>query len=87
MSSQINTANDVYQFVDQLKIKLEKRKNLELVKQLDDALCSGSSGLEILGAIQNILVENIGAIESAIAPNELNALNQVISYVNRVYGR
>jgi hypothetical protein len=87
MSIQIKTANDVYQFVNRLKLKLQASQNVKLAKQLDDALQSGSSGLEVLGAIRKILIENGSLIETVIDLNEIDEINQVIAYINRAYGR
>ena len=65
----ITTANDVYTFVAQLKAQAEKRRNTDLVRELDEALHLGGSGLEILGAIPKTIIENHTKIESLLSSN------------------
>lgn len=83
----ITTANEVYAFIADLKTECEKHGVTDLNDKLDDALCLGSSGLEILGAIRNALVENRAKVESLLGSVGLSKATQVIDFVDRTYGR
>ncbi len=86
-NSQIITSDDVYRFVERLKVQSEKGGLQELATQLDDALHLGSSGLEILGAIRQAVIENRIAIEQMLGPSRKDEAEQVIAFVDRAYGR
>ncbi len=86
-NSQIKTADDVYRFVERLKAQSEKRGPRELATKLDEALHLGSSGLEILGAIRQTIIENRAAIEQMLGSSEKDEAKQVIAFVDRAFGR
>ena len=86
-NSQIKTADDVYRFVERLKVQSEKGGLRELATQLDDALHLGSSGLEILGAIRQTVIENRIAIEQMLGSSGKDETEQVIAFVDRAFGR
>ena len=81
------TANDVNAFVAQLKTEAEKHGKTDFTSELDDALHLGSSGLEILGAIQKTLVENQGEVESLLGSDGCQRATDVIAFVDKAFGR
>ena len=83
----ITTADEVYAFVAELKTECQKHGDTGLANELDDAMCLGSSGLEILGAIRNVLVKNSAAVDSLYGPDRLSKATQVIAFVDRTFGR
>jgi hypothetical protein len=83
----ITTADEVYAFVAQLKAEAEKQGDINFATELDDALCLGSSGLEILGAIRKTLLENRAKVESLLGTEGQNKSAQVIAFVDRAFGR
>ena len=85
--SQIKTADDVYRFVERLKAESERVGRPELVVQLDDAMHLGSSGLEILGAIRQVLLNNRNAIEALLGAVAKTEAEQVINFVDKAFGR
>ena len=72
----MNTTEDVYRFVQRLKAESERQGEVSLASRLDDALNLGSSGLEILGAIERLLGPD-GDVEA----------RQIVSFVDRAFGR
>jgi hypothetical protein len=83
----INNAGDVYKFVERLKVQCQENGKTELCKKLDDALRLGSSGLEIIGAIQQTLKNNYNVIEQLLGSEEKIAIDQVIAFVDKAFGR
>jgi hypothetical protein len=83
----ITTTDEVYAFVAQLKAEAEKRGDTNFAAELDDALCLGSSGLEILGAIRKMLIENRAKVESLLGADGQNKAVQVITFVDKAFGR
>jgi hypothetical protein len=85
--SQINTTEDVYRFVERLKLECIKNGATELLGQLEDALHLGSSGLEILGAIRQAMIDNRITIEQLLGPIGREEISQVVGFVDKAYGR
>jgi hypothetical protein len=85
--STITTAGDVYAFVAQLKTEAEKRGDTDFTTELDDALHLGSSGLEIMGAIRKALIENQFKVESFLGSGGREKAAQVITFVDKAFGR
>ncbi len=83
----ISEANDVYQFVERLKVACRKHNALRLFKELDDALCLGSSGLEILGAIRQAILKNRGEAERLLCEGGKEEIDGVVAFVDRAFGR
>ena len=83
----IMTANDVYAFVAQVRTEAEKRGDADFARKLDEALHLGSSGLEIMGAIRKILIENHAKLESLGGSEARNKTAQVIAFVDKAFGR
>ena len=83
----ITTANEVYAFVTQLKTQAEKHGDADLASKLDDALHLGSSGLEILGAIRETLIENHSQVEALVGSDGWQKAAQVIAFVDKAFGR
>lgn len=83
----ITSANDVYAFVAQLRTEAEKRGDTDFATNVDEALHLGSSGLEIMGAIRKILIENHAKLESFGGSEARNKAAQVIAFVDKAFGR
>jgi hypothetical protein len=83
----INTAEDVYRFVRRLQTEAERQGVSGLAARLDDAVHLGSSGLEILGAIRQVVLENRSAIERLVGPDGDAEARQIVSFVDRAFGR
>jgi hypothetical protein len=87
MTAKINSAGDVYQFVEQVKVASQQRGETGLYEQLNRAMRLGSSGLEILGAVRQTVSENRGEIERLLGPDGGQGVDQVVVFVERVFGR
>jgi hypothetical protein len=85
--SEIRTANDVYEFVEQLKAACLEKGAVELYKQFNDSMRLGSSGLEILGAIRGTIIANRKEIEGILGLGAREDIDHIIVFVNRAYGR
>ena len=84
---QINTTDDVYQFVKRLKDQCSTNSKNELFAQLDDAMRVGSSGLEIMGALQQVIVSNIALIQELLGPEGENEARLIIKFIDKAFGR
>ena len=85
--SKIETTDDVYRFVERLKSECQEHGATELSLKLDDALCLGSSGLEILGAIRHTIISNLTSVERLLGVAGKDEANQVIGFVDKAFGR
>jgi hypothetical protein len=83
----IDSIDDVYRFVEKLKSEAKKGGAEVLVKQLDDALLLGSSGLEILGGIRGVIIEHLQTIEQILGVAGGAQLREIIPFVDKAYGR
>ena len=83
----ITEANDVYQFVERLKAACRKHNAMVLLKEIDDALCLGSSGLEVLGAIRLAILKDRGEAERLLGEGGKGEIDQVLAFVDRAFGR
>ncbi len=83
----ITTANDVYTFVAQLKTQAEKRGDTDFARELDEGLRLGSSGLEVLGAIRQILIENQVKVESLLGSDAWKKATNIVIFVDKAFGR
>jgi hypothetical protein len=81
------TTDDVYMFVDRLKLESLKQGSTHLAKELDDALHMGSSGLEIMGAIRQAILDHHSLIQKLLGPDRLDEANRVVAFVDKAYGR
>lgn len=86
-ASHIKTTDDVYQFVERLKSECQKNGATELFAQLDDSLHLGSSGLEMLGAIRQTIIDNRASIERLLGASGKDEANQVVGFVDSAFGR
>ena len=82
--SKINSADDVYAFVKQLQLRAQKKELQQILRQLDDALNFGGFGLEIIGAIRTVLVEQQALIRQLMPKEEIA---EVVAFVDKAYGR
>ncbi len=87
MAFQIKTADDVYRFVERLKSQCRENGAIDLFAELDDALSLGSSGLEILGAIRQAIINNRASIERLLGAAGKDEANQVVAFVDEAFGR
>jgi hypothetical protein len=83
----ITTTDDVYRFIEQLKAEAERHEDTALVDGLDDALHLGSSGLEILGAIQKTLSDNLSKVEKLLGSDGLTRAKLIVVFVDKAFGR
>lgn len=83
----ITEANDVYQFVERLKVACRQQNAVRLFKELDDAMCLGSSGLEILGAIRQAILKERGEAERLLGEGGKEEIDRVAAFVDRAFGR
>lgn len=61
--------------------------NGELLRQIDNTMHLGSSGLEILGSIRHFLITNRDEISQILGAEAENDMNQIIAFVDSAYGR
>ena len=85
--STISSTGDVYEFVDVLKKESERRGSVSLVARLENALHLGSSGLEILGAVRQVMIENRSEIERCLGNTGIEKANRVIAFIDKAFGR
>src|SRR4051812_844653 len=83
----INDIGDVYQFVGDLRAVAARRGMTALPTQLESALKLGSSALEILGAIREILINNNEQVGRLLGPDGEAQAKQVIAFVDKSFGR
>ena len=83
----MTTSSEFHQFVENLKEKAAEQEERQLWMALHDALNLGSSGLEIVGAIRWILLENEPLVRRLLGGDPQGQLNAAISFVDRAYGR
>jgi len=84
---QINTTDDIYQFVERLKAQCAKRSETGLLTQLNDATHMGSSGLEILGALRQVILANIGLIQELLGSDGENEARLIVRFIDKAFGR
>ena len=84
---QINTADDVYQFVERLKTECERHSANELLECLNSAIRMGSSGLEIMGALRKVLLTNTQSIQKLLGSEAEDQARKVVEFVDRAFGR
>jgi hypothetical protein len=79
----ITTTDQVYDLINRVIREARDAGSDDIAKGLDDAMCLGSSGLEILGAIKNTILAHRNAIEQFLAPSEID---EIVRFVNRTFG-
>lgn len=83
----INKVEDVFRFADHLKSECERSGETGLAEQIDDAMHLGSSTLEILGALRQIILGNAASIHQLLGEAGNAEADQVVEFVNKAYGR
>jgi anti-anti-sigma regulatory factor len=83
----IQTANDVYQFVEELERACKENPAPELLLKIENAMNLGSSALEILGAIRETVVNNRPEVERLLGSERSKSVDGVIAFVDRAFGR
>lgn len=83
----IVSVDDVYRFVDLIQVVCKQKSAAELDMKFSNALKLRSSGLEILGAVRQTIIDNREQIECLIGPDRRNEIAGVITFVNKAYGR
>jgi hypothetical protein len=86
-NSQITRLEDLYSLVDRLKSEAEKHEDTALASRLENALCLGSSGLEILGAIREVLIERQSSIVRLLGSAGADEVKQAITFIDKAFGR
>ncbi|QDU34674.1 hypothetical protein KS4_27450 [Poriferisphaera corsica] len=79
------TADNVYQYVNDTISVCKTQKHDTIAKDLENAMKLGGSGLEILGGIKQVLIEN--QISLNRLGFEQDKLDQVIQFINQCYMR
>jgi hypothetical protein len=79
----ITNANQVYDLINRIIREARAAGSDDIAKRLDDAMCLGSSGLEILGAIKSTILAHRNAFERLLAPSEID---EIVRFVNRAFG-
>jgi hypothetical protein len=77
------TISEVYSFVDYLTRRCQETGRTDPVQKIDEAMHLGSSGLEILGAIRQILIDHSDEIGQIV---EMPRLRNVVTYVAKAFG-
>ena len=80
----IKTVDQVYNFINEIKQGCIKYGYNDIATRLEDAMHLGSSGLEILGAIRTILLEEQTRLLNIANKDELNS---IVKFVDKAYGR
>jgi len=80
----ITTIEQMYELVNRVSSSCHETGCDDIATRLDDAMNLGSSGLEILGAIRNVLTEEGARLKGAIKEEEVQ---QAIAFVDRSFGR
>ncbi len=79
--------SEVYAFVKLLESRSDSNHYQELSNALKEAQMSGNSGLEILGAVKDILLRKEEEIKGILTPEEFAKIKDVIYFVDKIYGR
>ncbi|ADB16985.1 hypothetical protein Psta_2315 [Pirellula staleyi DSM 6068] len=77
------SADEIYRYVNALVAVAKVRGQFQLANQLETAMQLGSSGLEILGAIGNILRDNAALVDSLLPKLERLRVQRSIAYYYR----
>jgi hypothetical protein len=80
----ITTTQQMYEFVNKVLSGAREHGYEEIAARLDDAMHLGSSGLEICGAIGNVLKEERPRLEKVVSEKELQ---EAIDFVDSAFGR
>ena len=80
----IKTVDQIYNFIGEIKQDCIKCGYNDIANRLDDAMNLGSSGLEILGAVRTILVEEHLRLLNIAKKDELK---NIIEFVDKAYSR
>lgn len=83
----LKTATDVYSYIDWLKTECQNRGTPHLYEQLDNALHAGSSGLEILGAIREVLINHRQIFERLTDKSISGDISTILTFIDRSFGR
>jgi hypothetical protein len=86
-TGKITTAEDVYNFAKTLESMSQRSGVTQLARQLDNAMRLGSSGLEILGAIRQVVIGNRTDVERLLGPEGTSRIDQVVAFVDEAFGR
>lgn len=85
--NKISSVGDVYRFTSSLVEFCSANQAQALADALLDAQQLGSSGLEILGAIRKVLVDNSSLLRETLPPEYVEQMRDVIAFVDACYGR
>ncbi len=79
----ITTANQVYDLISRVIREARAAGRDDIARKLDDAMRLGSSGLEIVGAIRNVLLAEKQVVGRFATESEID---EVVHFVNRTFG-
>ncbi len=79
----ITTTSEVYKFVEIAIGRCREHGWDDLAQQLDSAMHLGSSGMEILGAIKAIFVDQTARLEKVV---DKASIEEVIKHANKAFG-
>lgn len=80
----ITTVNQVYGFVNLVIQRSRSHGDDEVARKLDDAMHLGSSGLEVLGAIRSVILEERVTINNLVGESDTE---DVIRFVDKAFGQ
>lgn len=86
-ASQIETVDDVYRFVDRLKLACREYGDMAMLRQLDNAMRLSSSALEILGAVRQTLIVSRGKVDLLLGSGAEEDVDRIVAFVDRTFGR
>ena len=79
-----NDPGQVYDIARRLIDACRDSEHADIAQQIDDALHAGSSALETLGGIRNVLLQNGDVLKEFAEPIEIAA---TIKYIDETFGR
>lgn len=83
---EFTNVGDVYRVIEKLMLECSKHNSMTLYSQLDNAMRSGCTGLEIIGSIRKVLVENRAKVEELLGPAGKEETKAIIAFVDKAFG-
>jgi hypothetical protein len=86
-SPQIQTVADLYAIIERLEVACKANSYAGLSDEIRAALQLGSSGLETLGAIRQIILRNRSEVERLLGQNGREEVTQIVAFVDGAFAR